>query len=183
MTRTRPKNPARRPSASAAAPRTGPSSIAADAPSAFANYWSAWPDLMRRIGEQTVHDLQRDAELETDEVQHLSTPQDLWSRQAEFAGEVWMRMARGSVQFAATMLDAQSAWFRDAESRFAEAMRPWLGDGRPLLLGSAQPLFDPPQPLAPAQALEAMQRFWGESTKLWFNAISHDLQGGGAKAG
>ena len=183
MTRTPPKNPARRRTASAAASRPVPTAAAADAPSAFAAYWSAWPDLMRRIGEQTVHDLRHDAEVETDEVQHLSTPQDLWSRQAEFAGEVWMRMARGSVQFAATMLDAQSAWFRDAESRFAQALRPWLGDGRPPVLGSAQPLFDPPQPLAPAQAFEAMQRFWGESTKLWFNAVSHDLQGGDAKAG
>jgi hypothetical protein len=183
MTRTRPKNPARRrAAAAAAAPSAAPTAVAADAPSAFASYWNAWPDLMRRIGEQTVHDLRHDAELESDEVQHLSTPQDLWSRQAEFAGEVWMRLARSSVQLAATMLDVQSAWYRDAEARWAETMRPWLGDGQHPVLGSAQSLFDLPQPLPPAQAFEAMQRFWGESTKLWFNAISHDLQGG-AKAG
>lgn len=148
--------------------------------SALVNYWSAWPEQMRRIAEQTVLDLERDAELEDDEVQHASTPQDLWSRQAEYAGEVWTRLARSSVQFTGIVLDAQAAWLREVEARTAQLMQPWLDRDRQPVLASAQPLFDPPQPVNPTQAVEAMQRLWSESTKLWFNAISHDLQAGGA---
>lgn len=168
-----------------AAARGAPAATSTPAATADAspllNFWSAWPDQLRRIGEQTLRDLARDAQVGHDEVQQASTPHDLWSRQLEFGGEVWLRLARGWVQFAGAMLDAQTAWLRDAEARVAEAMRPF-GDGGHAGLGSAQPLFEPPLPIGPAQVVETMQRAWSESAGLWFNAISHDLQAAGAQA-
>ena len=145
-------------------------------PVRLAAAWSEWAEQMQRAGEQTLKGLRQDSKVEGEALQHAETPQQMAGLPIGFAAEQVTRWAQLSSQMAASMLDMQTAWFKDFEAVAAKLMTPWFThDGR-IAFGSAQELLEPPEPDGPMPLLRSAQRMWSESAKVWLNAISHDLQ-------
>lgn len=70
-----------------------------------------------------------------------------------------------------TVLDAQTALWKDMERHTVKLMQPWLEPSAPP--ASAQPLFDAAQGVAllgPAM----LQRAWSDWLQVWVGALRHD---------
>ena len=85
----------------------------------------------------------------------------------------WMQLSN---QLAASLLDVQAAWFRQAEAAAAQMLTPLVTRGGRITFGSAQDIVEPPGPNGPMQAVWSAQKLWSESAKAWLSAVSHDLQ-------
>jgi hypothetical protein len=163
---------------SAAAPsRIAPSAQGVlQGPLQMATVWSQFAQQMQRAGEQTLQGWARDAEAHTVDAAHAKTPQQWIGLPLEAMAEQSARWLQLSTQVTASLLDVQSAWFRDVEAATAQWMTPWVArDGR-AVIASAQKLVEPPSEAGPAQVWQSAQRIWSESAKVWLNAMSHDLQ-------
>jgi len=169
--------------ASSAEPNGGDrGALAWAVPASLSAVWTQFAEQMQRASEQAWQNLGADLEVEAEDVQHADTPQQLAGAPIGFNAEQVTRWAQLSNQLAASLLDVQAAWFREFEAAMAQWLAPLVTrDGR-IAFGSAQDLVDPPDPAAPMQALWSAQKLWSESAKVWFNAMSHDLQGASAQA-
>jgi len=139
--------------------------------------WTQFAEQMQRASEQAWQNLRRDLEGEAEDVQRAETPQQLAGAPIGFSAEQVTRWAQLSNQLAASLLDVQAAWFREVEAVVAQWLAPLVSSDGRIAFGSAQDLVEPPTPAAPMQALWSAQKLWSESTKVWLNAMSHDLQG------
>lgn len=78
--------------------------------------------------------------------------------------KLWAGGSLAYNQWLITLLDAQTAWCRDAERWTANLMQGWLGS-------AAQPPTDAALGLmGPA----ALQRSWAAWTQVWVDALRHD---------
>jgi len=179
-TRARADTPARKvPSKGSAA---APSSIAPSAeglfqgPMQMATVWTQFAQQMQRAGEQALQEWARDAEAHTEDAARAKTPQQWIGLPLEAVAEQSARWLQLSTQVTASLLDVQSAWFRDVEAATTHWMTPWIArDGR-TVIASAQKLVEPSAATGPTQVWQSAQRIWSESAKVWLNAMSHDLQ-------
>jgi hypothetical protein len=147
------------------------------APLGVVTLWSQFAEQMQRAGEQTWQGLRHDVEAESDQVQRTETPQQLAGLPIGFAAEQAARWAQLSSQVTANLLDVQTAWFKQFEAVATQWMSPLFArDGRVAPLGSAQDIVEPPEPNGPMDLLWSAQKIWSESTKVWLQAMSHDLQ-------
>ncbi|HSW26995.1 MAG TPA: hypothetical protein VLJ62_29840 [Burkholderiaceae bacterium] len=147
------------------------------APLSLATMWSQFAEQMQRASEQTWQGLRHDAEAEAEQVQRADTPQQLAGLPIGVAAEQAARWAQLSTQFTTSLLDVQAAWFKQFEAVATQLMGPLFArDGRLAPLGSAQDIVEPPAPNGPMQVWWSAQKMWSESTKVWLNAMSHDLQ-------
>jgi hypothetical protein len=158
------------------APAADASAAMLQAPLSVATMWSQFAGQMQRASEQAWQGLRHDAEIEAEQVR-ADTPQQLAGLPFGVAAEQAARWAQLSTQFTASLLDVQAAWFKQFEALATQLMSPLFArDGRLAPLGSAQDIVEPPAPDGPMQAWSSAQKMWSESTKVWLNAMSHDLQ-------
>src|SRR5262245_2178621 len=147
------------------------------APASVAAMWSQFAQQLQRASEQTWQGLRHDAEVEAEVVQRADTPQQLAGLPLGAAAEQAARWAQFSTQVATGLLDVQAAWLKEVEVAATRWMGPLFArDGRIVPLGSAQDIVEPPGPNGPLQMWWSAQRMWSESTKVWLQAMSHDLQ-------
>jgi len=159
------------------APAADATAAILQAPLSLATMWSQFALQMQRASEQTWQGLRHDAEAEVEQVQRADTPQQLAGLPIGVAAEQAARWAQLSTQFTTSLLDVQTAWFKQFESVATQLMGPLFArDGRLAPLGSAQDIVEPPAPNGPMQVWWSAQKMWSESAKVWLNAMSHDLQ-------
>jgi len=139
--------------------------------------WTQFAGQMQRAGEQAWQGLRHDVAIEAEDLQHAGTPQQLAGVPANFAAEQAARWTQLSNQWTAGLLDVQAAWFKQMEALAMQWLTPLFARNGRIDLGSAQDLVEPTMPEGPMQALWSAQKLWAESTKVWLNAMSHDLQG------
>ena len=159
------------------APAADATAAILQAPLSLATMWSQFAEQMQRASEQTWQSLRHDAEAEVQQVQRADMPQQLAGLPIGVAAEQAARWAQLSTQFTTSLLDVQTAWFKQFESVATQLMGPLFArDGRLAPLGSAQDIVEPPAPNGPMQVWWSAQKMWSESAKVWLNAMSHDLQ-------
>jgi hypothetical protein len=129
---------------------------------------------MRRIGEETLHQMGGDVEIETEGVRQARTLQDVQSLQAEFVATEWARLTEWSERVFAGALDAQAAWVKGVEAWTADWIRNGLAS-HPLVASSGAATICTPA-AAPVGWLAAAQAPWAELIGAWQRAIATDLQ-------
>jgi hypothetical protein len=147
-----------------------------EAPARLASVWTQFAGQVQRAAQQTLQGLQHDAEIESEALQRASSPQQLVGLPIEMVAEQVARWAQLSAQLAGSLLDVQTAWFKDIESVAAQLMSPWFTRNGRIAFGSAQDIVEPPTDPGPAPLLWSAQRIWSESAKAWLQAMSHDVQ-------
>ena len=151
-------------------------------PAHMAAAWTQFAEQMQRASAQTWGALQHDVEAEAEDIRRADTPQQLAGAPIGLAAEQLTRWMQLSNQLAASLLDVQTAWFRQVEAAAAQVLAPLVSRDGHIAFASAQDLVEPPEPNGPMQALWSAQKLWAESTKVWLNAVSHDLQGDAPRA-
>jgi hypothetical protein len=177
--RARPTSSPRRAARSRAADPVIPQVAEGGAPASFdpTAMWAQFAGPMQRAGEQAWEGMRHDMAIEAEDLQHAGTPQQLAGVPANFAAEQLARWTQLSNQWTAGLLDVQAAWFKQMEALAMHWLTPLFARNGRIDLASAQDLVEPAVPEGPMQALWSAQKLWTESTKVWLNAMSHDLQG------
>ena len=154
----------------------GGTAAVSQGPLSMAALWTQFAEQVQRASEHTWQGLRHDIEAEAQEAQRADTPQRLAAVPIGMATEQAVRWAQLTTELTASLLDVQAAWFKELESAATQLLGPLFArDGR-AALASAQDIVEPPGPNGPLQALWSAQKIWSESTRVWLQAMSHDLE-------
>jgi hypothetical protein len=142
----------------------------------LAAMWTQFAEQVQRANEHTWQGLRHDIEAEAEDAQRADTPQRLAAVPISMAAEQAARWAQLSNELMTSLLDVQAAWFKQLEAVATQLLGPLFArDGR-IAFASAQDIVETPAPNGPMQALQSAQQLWAESTKVWLQAMSHDLE-------
>jgi len=102
--------------------------------------------------------------------------QDLFGLQVAMAAEQFTSMAQLSNQMFASVLDIERQWFEQMQAGAAELARGWLQSNEALASPATRRALEVPPDTSPIGLFNNAQAAFAEMTKVWLDAVSHDVQ-------
>jgi hypothetical protein len=102
--------------------------------------------------------------------------QDLLGQQMTFAAEQFTSMAQLSTQVFAGVLDLERQWLEQMQAGAAELARGWLQSNAALTSPATRRALEMPADTSPIGLFNNAQAAFAEMTKVWIDAVNHDVQ-------
>jgi hypothetical protein len=102
--------------------------------------------------------------------------QDLIGLQVTFAAEQFANMAQLSNQMFASVLDVERQWLEQWQSGAADLARGWIASNGALASPATRRALELPTDTSPIGLFNNTQAAFAEMTKVWLDAVSHDVQ-------